>query len=715
MILFDHESYRQLQNERPESIINRHLYKELEALYGWFVYYPRVADVVDGQNRLREYEKRQVMFLYELTKQTTQKRNIKELDIPVVGGLSGLQPKTLFVPATFDDFVDQLIGQIRIRDEIVKSGKGFRPILVDTPSLSVEELINELENLKQEYRQRYVSDGISQVGPNYLQGVFDAIRNGLYQFLPAPIRERLPSWLRPQQEPEKRASKPIRKVAVVMAASNEEATIGNALGGLVRELEAMTTEPSEIVVVVNNTTDNTAGEVEKVQTELRQRSSSVKIMILSSASGKVNALKAGLEAIRYGDGYDAVIFADSDIEISDGSLGKLRDALQNDGQLKAVGGKTQPPPAQTARPYSKWADIARVGLQYHGEPGRGFTFLSGQLWMGRPEYLQDVFGAMPVNTLNEDIYTSIILGSDSVRVLTDVPVYHPLPETEGEFRRQMTRWIAANEQLRNWFGTARVAPIINDSTTNVFFQTVRGLFTGSLTFSELIHYTQALFVYPGVRRDAEQYLRDRNGYEKVYQGESPWQRNGQAKLQEERPVPATGIEVGAKEIIDNQTQGCDPISFRFIPRVYADSAPAGTSGGCAWWARTIGPRGRDLAKTYGWQMPNRVIFGNLFASALVFNIGSDGGPLKSLIDFLVNLSPTETTVVMSVVGAVTLVSGWALWEMLKQWLGGGVKKPPGMTLDEYLKTRKPGEYEPPDVDADEIIEKFTKEQKRKKR
>jgi hypothetical protein len=63
--------------------------------------------------------------------------------------------------------------------------------------------------------------------------------------------------------------------------------------------------------------------------------------------------------------------------------------------------------------------------------------------MGRPEYLQDVFGAMPVNTLNEDIYTSIMLGSDSVRVLTDASVYHPLPETEEEFRRQMTRWLAA--------------------------------------------------------------------------------------------------------------------------------------------------------------------------------------------------------------------------------------------------------------------------------
>lgn len=106
------------------------------------------------------------------------------------------------------------------------------------------------------------------------------------------------------------------KISIIIPAYNEENYIGNLLDGIGKQA----TKPFEVIVVDNNSKDNTKKEAERFS-----KSMPLKIINIGEARGAGAARNAGAEVA----GGDVLLFLDSDVEILENFLQNAIEEFNN--------------------------------------------------------------------------------------------------------------------------------------------------------------------------------------------------------------------------------------------------------------------------------------------------------------------------------------------------------------------------------------------------
>ncbi|MBI4035173.1 MAG: serine/threonine protein kinase, partial [Candidatus Chisholmbacteria bacterium] len=142
VVLFDHESYEQTSGVAAEDLMRRQLEKEVEDLYGRLVYFEQS---VAGMELVR----RQVRLVYELLNQVRQRVGLTEMNLPVVAEEKlELKYSIRPIPGSFNEFIDDIVAQVRAAEKLVVEERAFRPKLVSDEAMTTEEFINGLLGMK---------------------------------------------------------------------------------------------------------------------------------------------------------------------------------------------------------------------------------------------------------------------------------------------------------------------------------------------------------------------------------------------------------------------------------------------------------------------------------------------------------------------------------------------------------------------------------------
>ncbi len=241
------------------------------------------------------------------------------------------------------------------------------------------------------------------------------------------VRARL--WPRPVRRGPFRAS-----VSIIVAARNEEATIGRRVEELARQLGGSAVD-GEIIVVSDGSTDRTAAIVRDLE-----RDGPVRVLELLDNVGKAAALTQAAQTARG----EILVFADARQTWADDALERL---LENfaDATVGAVSGDLV---LETAP-----GVLAGVGLYWRFEK-----------WLRRQESLirsqvgvtgaiaavrRPLFRPIPAGTLLDDVYWPLQVAMQGLRVVHDerARAFDRLPERpRDEFRRKV-RTLAGNFQL----------------------------------------------------------------------------------------------------------------------------------------------------------------------------------------------------------------------------------------------------------------------------
>jgi biofilm PGA synthesis N-glycosyltransferase PgaC len=224
-------------------------------------------------------------------------------------------------------------------------------------------------------------------------------------------------------------------VSVVLAAYNEEATIGRRL----RELLEMIGAPGlrgELIVVSDGSTDRTTGHARS----LAERDPRIKVVALEANRGKAVALTEGCARA----GHEIIVFADARQSWASDALARLLGNFA-DPTVGAVSGELI---LETES-----GVLAGVGLYWRFEK-----------WLRRQESVvastvgvtgaisavrRSLFRPIPPGTILDDVYWPLTVALQGYRVIHDpgARAYDRLPDrVEHEFRRKV-RTLSGNFQL----------------------------------------------------------------------------------------------------------------------------------------------------------------------------------------------------------------------------------------------------------------------------
>lgn len=253
--------------------------------------------------------------------------------------------------------------------------------------------------------------------------------------------------------PLRRGGAPPRSVSVVIAARNEEATIGRRVREFF-ELAATAGVVAEVIIVSDGSDDGTAAEARR---EIGTRG---RVVELSGGRGKAAALNAGVAEARH----EILVFGDARQYWAPGAVARL---LENfaDPQVGAASGDL----VVEARPgvmagvglywrYEKW--IRRQEGRLHSTVG-----LTGAICAVRRE----LFRPIPAGTLLDDVYWPLRVVMQGYRVVHDekARAFDRLPDRpRDEFRRKV-RTLSGNLQL-----AARLPAALVPGRNPVWFQFV---------------------------------------------------------------------------------------------------------------------------------------------------------------------------------------------------------------------------------------------------
>jgi poly-beta-1,6-N-acetyl-D-glucosamine synthase len=222
-------------------------------------------------------------------------------------------------------------------------------------------------------------------------------------------------------------------VSIVVAAYNEEATIGRRLEELTDLLKASGLR-GEVVVVSDGSTDRTAGIARS------SNKGAVRVIELADNVGKASALSMGCAAARN----EIIVFADARQTWASDSLHLL---LQNftDPDVGAVSGNlvVETSPGVMAGVglywrYEKW--LRRQESSVHSTIG-----VTGAISAVR----RSLFPPIPPRTLLDDVYWPLLVVMQGYRVVHErrAIAYDRLPDRPGDEFRRKVRTLAGNYQL----------------------------------------------------------------------------------------------------------------------------------------------------------------------------------------------------------------------------------------------------------------------------
>ena len=239
-------------------------------------------------------------------------------------------------------------------------------------------------------------------------------------------------------------SAPRCRFAVLAAARNEEAVVGNLVETLLAQ--AYPGELFDVIVIPNNCTDDTAGAAARAGAQIFECRYPVR--------AKGDALRQVIAALMRTDKYDAVCVFDADNLVDPGFLAAMNDAWCA-GARAAQGYRDSKNPTDTA--------ISSCYSIYYWMVNRLFSHtracvglsavVNGSGFMVSMDWLR-AHGGWNTVTLTEDIEftTRCILGGERVAWVPAAKTYDEQPLTFAQSWRQRCRWSVGLYQCLRVYG-----------------------------------------------------------------------------------------------------------------------------------------------------------------------------------------------------------------------------------------------------------------------
>jgi len=237
---------------------------------------------------------------------------------------------------------------------------------------------------------------------------------------------------------------PQARFAVVVAARNEEAVIGNLVDSLKRQNYPR--ELYDIIVAPNNCTDNTRAVAAKHGARIFLPSGKV--------TGKGDVLQQAVSQIVLPEGYDAMCIVDADNLVEPHFLARMNDAYAAGGQA-AQGFRDSKNPRQST--VSGCYSISYWMLSHFYNRSRHVLGLSsligGSGFMVSAKLLRRL-GGWNTSTMTEDYEFSAqcVLAGERVYFVPDAIIYDEQPLTFVQSWKQRRRWTTGSLQGLELYG-----------------------------------------------------------------------------------------------------------------------------------------------------------------------------------------------------------------------------------------------------------------------
>ncbi len=240
----------------------------------------------------------------------------------------------------------------------------------------------------------------------------------------------LPYTLRPA--PKWKRHTPRCRFAVLVAARNEQAVIGNLVESLMEQ--DYPRELFDVIVIPNNCTDDTAGEAHRAGALVMECSAPVRT--------KGDALKQIMERLMHQDRYDAICVFDADNVVDAGFLSAMNNAWC-EGAVAAQGYRDSKNPTDTmiSSCYSIYYWMVNRMFSHTRAHAGLSAIVNGSGFMVSMDWLHRHNGWHTV-TMTEDIEftTQCILSGERVAWVPDAKTYDEQPLTFIQSWHQRCRW-----------------------------------------------------------------------------------------------------------------------------------------------------------------------------------------------------------------------------------------------------------------------------------
>ncbi|MBR3927664.1 MAG: glycosyltransferase [Clostridia bacterium] len=236
--------------------------------------------------------------------------------------------------------------------------------------------------------------------------------------------------------------KPQKRIAAIAAARNEEAVIGQLVKSLMKQ--DYPKELFDVIVVPNNSTDDTAGAAERAGAKI------VNVDVPVKCKGE--ALKSAFRQIMEKENYDAFVIFDADNIVDPGYLQAVNDALM--GGARIARGYID-----SKNPYDNW--VSGCSSIFFWFMNRLFNH--GRRVLKQSAHLNGTGFAVATSLLKEtgfDTYSitedleytaQCILHGERVYWMDDAITYDEQPESLWDALRQRRRWFSGAWQCKKYY------------------------------------------------------------------------------------------------------------------------------------------------------------------------------------------------------------------------------------------------------------------------
>lgn len=236
----------------------------------------------------------------------------------------------------------------------------------------------------------------------------------------------------------KREAAPTRGCAILIAAHNEEGTIGPTVAHLRERLQEW--PGSRIWVVADRCSDATAGEAERAGAQVALRS--------AGALGKCAVVAWWLRQYEWEwRARDAVLILDADSRMAVGSLRALREAMLTGG-AEVVQAFVAPLSETGSGRMAGWSEVLMQRIDDEARRRCGWSVpLRGTGMAFRGERLAEI--APRLHTLAEDLEMDVLLAARGVpvRFVPAAMIHDPKPQQAAGASRQRARWLQGQLQV----------------------------------------------------------------------------------------------------------------------------------------------------------------------------------------------------------------------------------------------------------------------------
>lgn len=233
------------------------------------------------------------------------------------------------------------------------------------------------------------------------------------------------------------------KVSIMVPAHNEGVVIVQTVRALLNF--SYPKEQYEIIVINDNSTDNSAELLAEIQAEHKDRSLTiVNTDSVTGGKGKSNALNIGYT---HATGEYIVIY-DADNTPDPNALTYLVAEIENDDTLGAVIGKFRTR-NRTVNMLTRFINIETLAFQWMAQAGRWRLFklctIPGTNFILRRSII-DAIGGWDVNAIAEDTEISfrIYMMGYRIKMQPHAVTWEQEPQTVSVWFRQRTRWVMGN-------------------------------------------------------------------------------------------------------------------------------------------------------------------------------------------------------------------------------------------------------------------------------